>query len=66
MFAGFLKIVVALAFFCTFTACEQAKDSADKTARDLTGSNLVQQEKALKEKLNAIQEAEQQRLQQIE
>jgi len=66
MFAKFLKLIVALTFLGTFSACEQAKDSADKTARDLTGSNLLQQEKAMKEKLNAIQEAEQQRLQQIE
>lgn len=60
------KFLVLLIIVCTFAGCEQANDSADKAARDLTGSNMVQQEKAMKEKLNAIEEAQKKRLHDIE
>jgi len=45
-------------------ACDS--DSADETARELTGSNLVKQEKALKQKLDVIQAQQQQRLNNLE
>lgn len=60
------KVFVLLVIVCTFAGCEQANDSADKAARDLTGSNMVQQEKAMKEKLKDIEAAQKQQLQDVE
>jgi len=48
------------------SACDQARDSADSAARDLTGSNMVQQEKAIKDKLGAINQQQKQRMQNLD
>ncbi len=59
---------VLLPIFLSFflSACEQAKNSADHTARELTGSNMVQQKKAMENKLNAINEQQKERLHDLE
>lgn len=64
--SGAGKFFVVLAFVCVFAGCDQANDSADKAARDLTGSNMVQQEKAMKEKLKAVEDAQKQRMKELE
>ncbi|MDX8407564.1 MAG: hypothetical protein R8L58_04180 [Mariprofundaceae bacterium] len=47
-------------------ACEQASDSADSAARDLTGSHMVQQEKIIKNKLDMINRQQKQRMQDMD
>ncbi|MDQ6956408.1 MAG: hypothetical protein Q9M21_04355 [Mariprofundaceae bacterium] len=41
-----MKLVIwMLLLFAFLTACEQVNEAGDKTARELTGSNMIEQKK---------------------
>ncbi len=63
MLSGYVKYALLAGLLMPgLSACEQASNSADSAARDLTGSHMVQQEKIIKNKLNAISRQQQQRM----
>jgi len=47
-------------------ACEQAKEAGDETARELTGSNMIEQGNAMKQQIKAIEQQQKQNLKQLE
>jgi hypothetical protein len=58
--------LISISLLLALTACDDAKKAGDDTARELTGSNMVQQEKKMKQQLNAIEQQQAERMKQIE
>jgi membrane protein involved in colicin uptake len=48
------------------TGCEEAKEAGDKTAREITGANMVEQGRAVEQQLHDIDRQQQQRLKEPE
>jgi len=62
-----MKIVLCiLSALFLLTACEQAKEAGDETARELTGSNLIQQGNAMKQQIKGVEQRQQERLRQLD
>jgi len=61
---GRLLCMVSIAFL--LGACEQAKEAGDETARELTGSNMIQQGNAMKQQIKGIEQQQQERLKQLD
>ncbi|MFQ5581699.1 MAG: hypothetical protein ACE5F3_03610 [Mariprofundaceae bacterium] len=61
---GKVLIVVAMLFF--LGGCEQAKEAGNDAARELTGSNMIQQKKVVEKQLQSINRRQTDRLEDIE
>ncbi len=61
---GRLLCMVSIAFL--LVACEQAKDAGDETARELTGSNMIQQSNAMKQHIKVVEQQQQEHLKQLD
>jgi len=59
-----LLCIVSIAFL--LGACEQAKEEGDEAARELTGSNMIQQGNAMKQQIKVIEQQQQERLKQLD
>jgi len=55
------KIIWLGAVLALLTACDDAKKAGDETARALTGSNMIKQGNAMKEKIKGIEAQQKQR-----
>lgn len=62
------RMLAAMLLFLTLAmaACEQANQSADEAARELTGSNMTQQGKAVRQHMHEIERQQQQRFKQLQ
>ncbi|HKJ60767.1 MAG TPA: hypothetical protein VKA94_02050 [Hyphomicrobiales bacterium] len=56
-------VLVAAAFIA---GCDDAKESADETVRDVTGANMIEQGKAVQQQLHQIDQQQKQRFEQLD
>jgi len=61
-----LKLLIAMAILLFSGGCEQAQEAGDDVARELTGSNMIQQKKAAEKQLQSIKQHQADRLKDIE
>jgi len=59
-------IYVIIAVAVLLVGCDAAKESGDKTARELTGNNMLQQEQQLKNKINDIKQQQKDRYKKLD
>lgn len=60
------KLLFVLFMPLLLAACEQTKEAGDETARELTGSNMIEQGNAMKAKIKGIEAQQQQRYEQVD
>lgn len=60
------NVILMLSISLLLIACEQAKEAGDETAREITGSNMIQQGKQVQKQLDDINRQQQQRLEQLD
>jgi|UPI00035FE2FF hypothetical protein len=60
------KVLCMVSIVFLLAACEQAKEAGDETARELTGSNMIEQGNAMKQQIKGIEQQQKQNLQQLE
>ncbi|MBN4061288.1 hypothetical protein JYT58_00040 [bacterium AH-315-G11] len=56
--------MVIIAFL--LAACEQTKEAGDEAARELTGSNMIQQGNAMKQQIKGIEQQQHERLKMLD
>jgi len=59
-------ICVAIAITGLLAGCDAAKESGDKTVRELTGSNMIKQEQQLKNKIEGINQQQKERYKELD
>ncbi len=59
-------VLCMLSVIFLLLACEQAKEAGDETARELTGSNMIERGNAMKQQIKTVEQQQKQNLQQLE
>ena len=61
-----VKRLLIMTMLLILAGCEQAQEAGDDAARELTGSNMLQQKKAVERQLQSIEHHQADRLKEIE
>lgn len=61
-----IKLLLTMTMLLILAGCEQAQEVGDDTARELTGSNMLQQKKTVERQLQSIEHHQADRLKEIE
>jgi len=61
-----MKLVLWMLLFGFLIGCEQVNEAGNKTARELTGSNMIEQKKQIEQKLQGIELQQKQRFEQLD
>ncbi|MDX8403140.1 MAG: hypothetical protein R8K54_01875, partial [Mariprofundaceae bacterium] len=60
------KVFFILSMALRLTACEQAQETGNETAREITGSNMIKQGKQVQQQLHNIDQQQQERYKQLD
>ena len=60
------RLLLTLLIPLLLTACEEAKEPGHETAREITGSNLIQQGKQVQQQLHDIDQQQQERFKELD
>ena len=61
-----MKLALWMLLFGFLIGCEQVNETGDKTARELTGSNMIGQKKQIEQKLQCVELQQKQRFEQFD
>lgn len=60
------KMFFAMAAVALLAACDEAKETGDKTAREITGANTIEQGRKAQQRIKEIDQQQQQRFEQLD